>query len=122
LEFEDNFSKVQKRPNDLIITTHSPYILNYLTLAMKGGEVLESIRNKKTTDVLKFEVQLGKIVPITACISHKDVCVYQLDTDGSILPLGQENGVMSDDNFLNNSLAETNQLFDALLEIEESLL
>jgi hypothetical protein len=41
--------------------------------------------------------------------------------NGSIKKLGDFEGIPSDRNFLNDSLAASNRLFDSLLEIEEEL-
>jgi hypothetical protein len=48
-----------------------------------------------------------------------DVVVYQLDNAGNITKLPDYEGIPSDDNFLNKSLAEGNELFGSLLEIEQ---
>ena len=41
---------------------------------------------------------------------------------GNILPLKIADGVLSDNNYLNTLLADTNHLFDQLLELEEEAL
>ncbi len=103
--------------NELILTTHSPYIINYLTLAIQGGMLFEKIKACANGQELKD--QLDKIVPLRSCIPGKDVLIYELTDSGSIQPLSNYQGIPSDKNFLNQALAEGNQLFDALLEIEE---
>ena len=46
--------------------------------------------------------------------------VYELDEkNGTIVRLEDYKGIPSDENFLNDSLAETNQLFSELQEIEK---
>ena len=48
--------------------------------------------------------------------------MYQLDeADGSIHKLKDIDGIPSDKNYLNKTLAESNMLFDSLLEIEQEL-
>jgi hypothetical protein len=47
--------------------------------------------------------------------------VYELTEKGEIRLLDNYKGLPSDDNYLNLLLAETNQSFDDLLEIEEQL-
>lgn len=105
--------------NKLLLTTHSPYIINYLTLAIKGKAVLEKINDHSDSNKLKD--RLSKVVPSVSCISSEDVITYMFTKDGSIRELPTYEGMPSDNNYLNESLSETNQLFDALLDIEEDV-
>lgn len=104
--------------NKLIVTTHSPYIINYLTIAIKGNSLLQRI---STANKIDLKSKLNEIVPIKSCISSDDVVIYELRDSGEISQLKKYEGIPSDANFLNFFLSETNQLFDELLEIEESL-
>jgi hypothetical protein len=107
--------------NKLIISTHSPYMVNFLNIAIQGNYLKNKIIEKavNTENLLS---KLTKIVSENALIASNDVIVYQLDeTDGSMKELNTFEGVLSDKNYLNNKLREGNQLFDALLEIEEEL-
>lgn len=102
--------------NMLIMTTHSPYLINYISLAVKANELKEKITAKELKN------RLNTIVPINSTINPKELVIYELDEEsGSISKLGNFEGIPSDKNFLNVSLAEGNQLFDSLLEIEEDL-
>jgi len=102
--------------NTLIMTTHSPYLLNYISLAVKANELKEKITTKELKD------RLDAIVPISSTVNPKELVIYELDeTNGSVKELGNFEGIPSDKNFLNISLAQGNQLFDSLLEIEEIL-
>jgi predicted ATPase len=102
--------------NRLILTTHSPYIINYLTLAVEAHDLNVKI---KTKDLRK---KLKKIVPIDSMVDAKDLVIYELDEiEGTISKLSTYEGIPSDDNYLNNSLAEGNRLFDALLEIQQEI-
>ena len=105
--------------NKLILTTHSPYIINYLTLAIKGFSVLQTINSSSINENRK--TQLNKIVPYQSCIDSSNAIVYELTVNGVIRKLSNKEGIPSDENYLNQSLAEANQLFDGLLEIEEAL-
>ncbi|PPJ62023.1 AAA family ATPase [Cuspidothrix issatschenkoi] len=105
--------------NTLILTTHSPYIINYLTLAIKGYKVLQKIINLPNSNLLKE--QLENIVPQASCVSDEDSIVYELTESGEIIQLSTYEGLPSDENYLNTFLAETNNLFDDLLEIEEQI-
>ncbi|GJM35223.1 MAG: hypothetical protein DHS20C18_42240 [Saprospiraceae bacterium] len=102
--------------NKLIITTHSPYIINYLSIAIQAGELKEKLEKMK--DFAKLQA----VIPPAATVKSEDVVIYQLDEmDGSIKKLSTFEGIPSDNNYLNQSLAEGNELFDALLEIEQAL-
>lgn len=106
--------------NRLIMTTHSPYIVNYLSLVIQGSALQESIQFSPQSNELL--VKLQEIVPITSLVSGDNVVIYQLDERiGSISQLPEYEGIPSDKNFLNMMLREGNQLFDSLLEIEEQL-
>ncbi len=102
----------QENDNKLIITTHSPYIINYLTLAIKANTVFE--KNKKDSD------KISKIVDENSKISGSDVCIYELDDFGNINKLNDYKELPSDENYLNNQLGEFNDLFVKLLELESN--
>ena len=102
--------------NKLIMTTHSPYLINFISLAVKADE----LKSKVKSDELKE--RLKDIVPLNSTVNPKELAIYELDeTDGTIKQLGNFEGIPSDKNFLNISLAYGNQLFDSLLEIEEEI-
>jgi hypothetical protein len=101
--------------NKLIITTHSPYLINYLTLVVKAGELKNKIKSDKKNE-------LEQIVPLNTIINAADLSIYELnETDGSILPLETFDGLPSDENRLNAMLDEGNELFAQLLEIQQQL-
>ena len=104
--------------NELILTTHSPYLINYLTIAIKAKQVLDSLSqvNKET-----LSLEISKIISIDACVNATDVSIYEMEEKtGTIKSLPKYNDLIpSDDNFLNNILADTNNLFTQLQEIEE---
>lgn len=103
----------KKNENILIITTHSPYVINYLTLAVKANMVLQ----KTNSDELKSK--LNSIVPLESTIEAKELAIYKIDDSGAIKILDDYNGLPSDENYLNDKLAESNELFTNLLEIED---
>jgi len=105
--------------NQLLLTTHSPYILNYLTIAIKGGQLLH--RADRIGDTNAIKEKIAAIVPIESCIKPGDAIVYEFLEDGRIRRLPDFDGLPSDENYLNQFLFDTNQLFDELLEIEEAL-
>ncbi len=103
--------------NKLIITTHSPYLINYLTLAIKADQVKAKIhRNENSQQMLK---ELSDIVPLKSTIPPETVSIYQINETGDIHRLSDYNGLPSDDNLLNQFLSGSNDLFIQLMEIEE---
>jgi predicted ATPase len=106
--------------NRLIITTHSPYIINYLSIAIQGDELKKKINAKNQWQNLKERFE--KIIPDKSSIPSTDVVVYELDENsGIITKLPNPEGIPSDKNYLNLSIREGNILFDSLLEIEEEI-
>ncbi len=106
--------------NKLILTTHSPYIINYLTLAIQGDYLLKKI--KKSIKVEALIEKLNNVIPTNTVVPVEDVAIYQLDEiNGTISKLPNPEGIPSDKNYLNQSIAHGNQMFDSLLEIEEEL-
>lgn len=103
--------------NELVITTHSPYIINYLTLAIKAYEVKVKIASSAQNE--KLQRKLAEIVPAEAEVAAREVVVYELADNGQITRLPMENGVLSDENDLNEALGATNSRFSDLLRIEQ---
>ncbi|XTB06158.1 ATP-binding protein [Treponema denticola] len=96
--------------NRLLITTHSPYLLSFLTLAAKADELLQKGIQKKEID---------KIIPSKAAISGKKIHIYETKKDGTIKLVKPYDFLPSDDNELNKALDATNEDFARLLELEE---
>lgn len=106
--------------NKLIMTTHSPYIINYLSIAIQGDYLEGKIKRTVNKDLLL--PKLYSLIPKESLINAGNVVVYQLDEkDGSIKKLETIDGIPSDKNYLNDTLIESNLLFDSLLEIEQEL-
>ena len=95
--------------NKLIITTHSPYLVNYISVAVEAG----NIRNETNKE------QIGKIIPLSALVKSEDLAIYELDEkEGTVKLLGNYNGIPSDENMLNLQIDETNNLFADLLDLK----
>jgi hypothetical protein len=94
--------------NKLIITTHSPYLVNYVSVAVEAGKLKQGVIAGKGG-------RLNDIVPINA----DDLAIYQLkEEDGTIELLDSYEGIPSDENFLNNEIGRTNELFADLLDLQ----
>jgi predicted ATPase len=103
--------------NKLIVTTHSPYLINYLTLAVKANDIYNKINsNLKNKELLS---KIKKIVPQESIVKSDDLVIYEMGNSGNIIKLKKYEGLPSDDNYLNQKLAENNDLFSELLEIED---
>ncbi|MFT3678645.1 MAG: AAA family ATPase [Ferruginibacter sp.] len=104
------------RGNKLVMTTHSPYLINYLTIAVKAHTLKDRIRTPE------LEKKLNKVIPQNSTIHQDDLVIYELnEKDGTISRLKEYNGLPSDENYLNQQLAESNELFAQLLEIQQAI-
>jgi predicted ATPase len=100
--------------NMLVITTHSPYLLVYLTLCVEANR----LKQKVNTDASKSK--LIEIVPLASTVDGNDLVVYQLnEINGTIEKLKNYKGLPSDENELNNGLADANEDFSKLLDLED---
>ena len=104
--------------NKLIITTHSPYIINYLSIVIQAEKVRQEIENKKQEGLLK---RLFSITPEDALLKSKHLSVYQLE-NGRVAELPNIHGIPSDDNYLNQVLRDGNSMIDEIFEIEDELI
>ncbi|MFS2971536.1 AAA family ATPase [Phocaeicola dorei] len=103
--------------NRLVVTTHSPYLINSLTVAVKAGMLL-AVGN------LSCEVQerINAIYPIEAAIHPDEIAIYEFnEIEGTVTVLDTYHGLPSDENFLNRMLERTNEDFADLLEIQQEL-
>jgi hypothetical protein len=103
--------------NKLIMTTHSPYLINYLTLVVKADKLKSEIKTSEQ------ESELQAIVSLKSTIHSDDLSIYELDEkNGVIKGLATYEGLPSDENKLNEKLDEANEFFAQLLEIQQKLL
>lgn len=95
--------------NQLLITTHSPYLISYLTLAVKAKDLL----NKNVP-----AQRINPIVPFDSAIDGKSVAIYETKDDGRIENLDSYENLPSDANILNTLMASANDRFADLLDLE----
>lgn len=100
--------------NKLIITTHSPYILNFLNLSIYGNFLYNKTKSKDLRN------RINDIINHVSQTDINDVVVYELGKN-IINILSTEFGINSDKNYLNNNIRLGNKLFDELIEIEEEI-
>jgi predicted ATPase len=109
-----HFNNLESR-NGLVMTTHSPYLINYLTLAVKAENLKNRIKQRGLDE-------LNEIVPLQSTIAAKDLIIYQLEeNEGTVAVLENYNGIPSDENKLNEELGESNELYARLLEIQRGV-
>lgn len=95
--------------NQLMITTHSPYMLSYLTQSAKAAELLgKGVPSDR----------IEKIVPVKSAVSGEKISIYETKEDGSIALLKPYENLPSDENLLNTALADGNERFSKLLDLE----
>ena len=100
--------------NKLIMTTHSPYLINYLTLLVKAEMVKSNLNTESSRK------KLAEIVPLESTLGAEHLIIYEMnEVDGSIIKLSDYKGLPSDDNYLNNGLEDSNELFAQLQELEK---
>jgi len=101
-----------EKDNRLVMTTHSPYLIDYLTLAVK----VHALNTKGCAGA-----ETARIVPPESALAKDDLAIYELDDrDGSIRRLETYNGLPSDENALNLALSQVDDDFSELLEIERA--
>ena len=96
--------------NKIVITTHSPYILSYITLAAKAYELL---KRKVPTE------RVEKIVPTESAVDGSKIFIYEMQKNGSIKKLESYENLPSDENLLNKAMAAGNEYFSALIDLEQ---
>ena len=103
------------KANRLVVTTHSPYLINSLTIAVKTGMLLAS---GNLSD--EARQRIGTIYPIEAAIHPDEIAIYEFnEVEGTATVLDTYHGLPSDENFLNRMLEKTNEDFAELLEIQQ---
>ena len=85
-----------------------------MTLAVEANKLKSRVHN----DELK--AKLNNIVPLNSTLNGDNLVIYQLNEEsGQITKMKTYKGLPSDENYLNDGLAESNNLFSDLLELED---
>ena len=96
-----------KRDNQLVITTHSPYILFALNNCMMGGLVKKNIPAKERKGFSSFN----------SWIDPQKVSIYEIH-DGELKSIQDEDGII-EDNYLNKAYKENSAEYLSLLNYFE---
>ncbi len=110
-----------KPANRFIFSTHSPYIISYLSLNLKAymvKQMIEQADDKTKSNALEKLKNLQEI-SLNSLIAPGQLNIYQVTDNGSVSRLPETSGIPSDNNFLYNYLDRANNLYDDLLEIED---
>lgn len=103
--------------NRLIITTHSPYLINELTIAIKVEQLKTDAKNNE-----EVKENINAIFPLASSLSPNNVAVYEHNEKEACFSLLETyQGLPSDENFLNTQLEDSNNRFADLLDIEQTL-
>lgn len=97
----------------LVMSTHSPYVVNHLLLVAQAEEV---VRHLNESGIPVENLPLDR----KALTSAGDMRLYETRLDGSITSLQGEDGYFSDENPMNRFLAEFNERYAQLLELQDA--
>lgn len=112
------FKLAKKHENRLILSTHSPFVVNEMVFAAKASQLYDLLRMRiGTTDAIK---KVEQLYPMASAISEKNMSLYELDGKGTIRRLPTEGGVISDANLINSALNDWSDHFDRMMEMEAS--
>lgn len=98
------------RKHSCLITTHSPFLLNYLTLFVKASMIVNKCEYERA--------RLEEIVPLDSVVYPEEFEIYEF-FDGTVRKLSKPNNMPSDENLLNLLLEKTNLDFSEMLEMED---
>ena len=98
------------RSRNLIITTHSPYIIGRLSVFLKAGAL--SKRKKKNTDI-------NEVIPRQCWIRPEDFAAYAM-TDGRLVGIVDSDGII-ESTYIDSISRDISDDFDRLLDIEMSI-
>lgn len=103
--------------NRLLISTHSPFVVNDLVSASLTKSLYEQATLKGDGDMM---AEIARIRPEECSVAQRDMALYEFDEEGGIRLLSAEGGVFSDANVLNREMEKWNNTFGELLSIGQS--
>lgn len=106
-------NRQRNQGSGLVMTTHSPYIINYLSICVKAYQVAYEADQGTKEDV-------EALIPTYSQLAPEDLSIYEINDKGDVERLETYEGIPADSNFLNAALAETNILYGELMDIEDS--
>ncbi len=107
--------------NKLVMTSHSPYLINVLSIAIQTQTLLDKLSKDQANEAALLK-RIKDIFEVTAATAGSELAIYQFSPDGKIEQLpAPHGGVPTDENLLNEALRKCNEAFEALFEIENEL-
>lgn len=103
----------RRAQSSLVISTHSPYIVNHLQLIAQAEDVA-----RKTGMSESVVTQLP--IPAGSLVAAANVRLYEMHLDGAITLSQGSDGFILDSNPLNRTLAEFNEAYAHLFEIGDA--
>jgi len=98
---------------NIVIFTHSPYIINWSSCLVKAGNLYDKYENTKYTNLI------SEIAERNISIRNKGLTVFELTEENKLIKYDDFNGLPPDEDYLNNELELTNDMFSDLLEIQQ---
>jgi hypothetical protein len=113
----------QRAANKLVMTSHSPYVVNVLAIAAEAHQRKRQLSASCLSDAAAAAVhaQLRSIFDPSATTPVEDIAMYELETDGRISLLPTPNGGITDENSTNLALRRCNTVFEQLLTLEDEI-
>lgn len=113
------FKLANKHENRLIMSTHSPFVVNEMVFSAKASQLCALARKQEATqEVLK---RIDRLYPTLSAVSENCMALYELDEKGFMRRLPTEGGVISDSNLINAALDDWSYNFDNMMQMEAEL-
>lgn len=101
----------KKPESQLVLSTHSPYVVNHLILVAQAAELM---KDDRIDPVARAKASL--IVPSEATIPGEEIAIYEM-SEGSIKLIEPVDGMPSDENPMNRILQSFNAKYADLIEL-----
>lgn len=107
------------KDNQLLITSHSPYVLSYLALCIEAKRAIKNALELFGNGLAAIGVidKVNRLVPAGAEIALDDVHVYMLDDCGNVQLLDKSDGYISEDHSLNTVFDEISESISKILDL-----
>lgn len=105
--------------NQLLITSHSPYILSYVALCIEAKKALERVWGVLGEGLAAIDLtgKIRNVVPESAEVSLEETNVYILDDYGNVRFLDKSEGYISEEHSLNSVFDDVSENISALLDL-----
>lgn len=103
---------MRKSQSNLVITTHSPYILTAIDDLIMGGDVYTGHKGEK--EVIR---KLASILPIQALINFDDVASYYFDGNGYVKDICDKDTRSVGTEYLDDASERTSYIYNELCNL-----